>query len=575
MSLAKQSSSQRKSFQQKLNAVANVSVKLTAVLVAAIAWATKMEIRLNEAIQNAITDFNQRKSAWGLDVESNEKPHAITEQVVKSGRFKKSAYAALLLESVIAAFRIWGTILFYIPNPTIAFIVSLFASLFITFGLAITIHGALLSIFDTPENPVNGFKRLKSFIIFPTLLMMIIAIAGYAGISTLDATTLLWAGSAISWSIYVAIFGFWGLGTGLLVAADIYGWSQTVSEDCESIEDELQVVINAKREWQEKLDDISNVNNNQLENKLTENTLAQKQAVPVLIQNNVETAPAVSTNNHSSNGVATSVLGLLLIASSLLFTACVEPQIQIKKVPVTEKVTLDYIVDASGVENKEALREAGLHIRESLPKIIEQSQVTDLNVFWFAENGWNAIEKSKIQIPAYNKVEVVLPKQSSEVVGVSPKIIEALEEMGREVLKKATDDEAKNYRNQIEQSLASINTETILPPPSVESFCTDINGMLGRFTQPLSVSKHIILVVSDGRQNCNGENLIKKITVPENTRIIFVVVSGTVNVGQDDFELRSKRFKDACPTCKTLPHYSKELETLFISQPQIAEAKAQ
>lgn len=579
MKLAKESRSQRLAHQRKVASSANNESKQKDFLHSAIAWAggmeTGMETRLETAIENCIAEFCARKSGWGLDNEDNERPHEITDQVVKSRRLKFSAYIGLAVEILVAAATIWASVAFYIFSTVLSFGAAVAIATVATLGVAWLVHGGLIPFFDTPQNPLGGYRRLSWFVIFPTLVALIVAVAAYGAVRNLDASTLLWAQSGISFAIYLAIFGFWGLGTGLLMAADIHDWSISASDEFQALESELQEVRNARREWLEKLNRKSSgnpplpINNNPPHTPQIAVALPQTTSATLNTVTEVGVVEAVTPNATSTNGLKSTVLGLMLLFTFFL-TACEEPQI--KKTPVAEKSTLSVVVDVSGIENREALQTAGLHIRNNLPKIIKQFRVTDLDLYWFGANGWNAEKKAEISIPPFNNIEVVFPKRNSEVESMRPDIKEAQEKLKQQIIISATTQEDAIYQKEIERSLASLKNELL--SPDISSSCTDINGALGRFTQPINVVKHIILIITDGRQNCDGE-IIKRITVPENAQIIFVIVSGTKIAGQDDFEVRKQRVENACSECKVVPHYSKDFESILVNRQQLANAKAQ
>lgn len=579
MKLSEESRSQRLEHQRKISASANNGEKQQSSLRSAIEWANDIENRLTIAIENCKTEFNQRKSGWGLEVDDDERPHEITDQVVKTERLKFSAYTALLIEMLIAAYSFWGTINYYIHSTALSFIGALIIAAVLTLGFAWAVHGGLIPFFDTPQNPREGYKNLKWWIIFPTLLSLVVSVAAYGAVRNLDASTLLWAQSAVSLAIYVAIFGFWGLGTGLLMAADIHDWSIDASAEYQGFENELQEVRNSRREWQERLNRFSNndenpsnpPNNNP---NIAPNVAASSRVVaspspntPVPVETKVD---AVSPTASSTNGLPSAALGLVL-ALTMFLTACDEPQI--KKIPVAEKANLSLVVDVSGIENKEALQEAGLHVRKSLPKIIEQFRITDFRVYWFGANGWNAEEKWNTAIPPYNNIEVTFPQRNSELEGMRPDIKETQEKRKQQILKSAVIEEEINHRKEIEQSLSSMKNDILFP--TISSPCTDINGTLERFSQPLSVSKHIVLIITDGRQNCNSIYELKKLSLPENTQILFVIVSGTKNDGSEDYDLRIKMIKNACQKCKVAPHYSDNIENLINESENSNLAKAQ
>jgi hypothetical protein len=117
-----------------------------------------------------------------------------------------------------------------------------------------------------------------------------------------------------------------------------------------------------------------------------------------------------------------------------------------------------------------------------------------------------------------------------------------------------------DYRQEVVRALTPLTTDTIIPPHAVGSRCTDLNGVLSRFTEP-TVDQKIVLIVTDGRQNCGGDYSIKNVSNPRpNQIVIIMIVSGTEDDGLEDFELRRSRFAKACPQCMVVPFYKDDLD---------------
>lgn len=195
--------------------------------------------------------------------------------------------------------------------------------------------------------------------------------------------------------------------------------------------------------------------------------------------------------------------------------------------------------------------------------MVEKFKVTDISVYWFGINGWNAEEKWKASVPPFNNIEIEFPQKSNELGGIRPDIKDEQEKRRQQILKIAVQAEARDYQNRIGQSLSSLTQDILIPSQTVSSPATDINGTFGRFSQPLPISKHIVLIITDGRQNKNLNYTINKTPFPNNTKFVVVLVPGTKDAGQDDYEARRENFKTAYPSCLVIPHYTTDITALI------------
>jgi hypothetical protein len=113
----------------------------------------------------------------------------------------------------------------------------------------------------------------------------------------------------------------------------------------------------------------------------------------------------------------------------------------------------------------------------------------------------------------------------------------------------------------MKEALSALSKDILVPPVEIESGCTDINGVLAQIESETSKTLTINILETDGDQNCNGDNDIKKLTSsPDNKAIVIIILPGTDSAGKDDFDLRKQMFETAIPWAVIIPHHEKNIE---------------
>jgi hypothetical protein len=191
-----------------------------------------------------------------------------------------------------------------------------------------------------------------------------------------------------------------------------------------------------------------------------------------------------------------------------------------------------------------------------------RQRVGKLSVFWFGQNGWSAEEKISLTLPAFTRVEVVKHDQG-EIEKVRPDVVEYGKQRDSKSLQLAQQQAEADYRLEVEKALAHLTVDGIVPPPSVESPCTDLNGIMSRFAEP-AAGPRIVLLITDGRQNCAGDEGIRRLPdLQDNQLFVVMIVPGTEADGLEDFELRKASFSGACPRCIVVPYYRNDLDQII------------
>jgi hypothetical protein len=541
---------QMREHQRLIKSAASRQSQRTMLLKSGVEWADDAVARLDDDEQHIVSEFHRRKASWGRDVATDEKPREVWEQTQVARTYRISGWSCIVIELLIATITILLLVFALNLSLVLSILVAVVLASVITFGLVLAFHGGITYLVKGWENPIASLSRLKKFFIVPAFALMVFSVVAYVAVQRLDAETILLMQPVLAISKFTAMFGFMVLGTALLVAAELLSWSQSRALSYEALRNERQEILSKRREWAEELAALELA---ALETELTP-------SVSELASGVAPDQPTVAGSNGRGAGVtpASSIAMMLLTLALplLLLTGCAS-QSQTRKTTVDEDISWDVIIDASGVRNRDGLREAGLNLLNSASQIIEDHHVRHLSVFWFGQNGWSAEKRASLELPPFTRTEI--PKaEPSEWEKLRPDVQKAKEKKDDELRKKAESNTLIEYDDEVKRILARLTLDDIVPPANAESPCTDLDGLLSRFTQTDSNLLHIVLVITDGRQNCRGKFSLSKISPNPHVAVIVVIVPGTKTDGIDDFRQRESIVKDACPHCTVVPHYRED-----------------
>jgi hypothetical protein len=529
----------------------------------AVAWAKDWLERLEAKKTQMLADFRRRKAAWGLHVGEHEVPHVIREQVNEAKIYGWAGRLAIAIEIGLASIVLLPLTLL-IPSLSLAIALSVLVASLVTVAIAYLFHATLLSLAVNHEEPLEAIKRLNRYAILPTALLMLVSAVAWVALQRLDAATVLALAGVISLTKLTAMLGFVGLGGALLAKAHLLRWSEPFALEYEQTLDEIQVTEAKATEWKELLKDMAEPGESQKDE-------AEEQGLALL---SAQTPSQPQLPANASNGAAASVkstasppvIALLALLAGVGSTGCPGPgPPPIKLTSVTGSMSVKLLADASGVDYKDALQSGGKNLAQNSPAILdelarnESTLASDFSVHWFGANGWNAEEKLHITLPQYPKPELI-PVAPSEVCKVRPDACEVEKQQQKAALEAAQAQARIDYQNEVQKALTPLTAEILAPPPDTNSPCTDINGVFGRFIKNSS-SPQILILLTDGRQNCGQNYEINQVAFPQHkVAVVVILVSGTENDGQSDFESRSKVFLTACPWAVVVPHHYEGLD---------------
>jgi hypothetical protein len=550
-------------YQNRISSAGSKSEERRMALQTAVEFADDAVERLEADEAHAAGEFRRRKAPWRRYVENDEKPREIQEQMHSSRNYRVAGCCAIGIEVGIATYAFYKMFEAYGLPIAATLALALVLALVITLPLAYLFHGAIHYLVTRLSEPVAQLKRLTTYFVYLPLLFVALSIVAYVALFRLDPETVYALQGALSAMKFVAMFGFMVLGAALLVAADLYAWSRSRAQNYKAILDERLAVAGKRREWQNELAALSG-----------RQPAAPQQAQALAPQAQQMPTPTTSPNGNSAGAAtaATTVIGALLILGALGgLSACTPPAPKVRMVPVQEEVVCDVVIDASGDPDgseqqqeevrQRALRQAGLNVIESARKTVEREHVTKLNVFWLGDKGWMPEEKITFAIPPYKRAELVR-REVGEFDKLRPDVADVERLRNEKALAEAEAQASSEYRSAVEKALSRFDVEAVVPPPTAGSPCTDLNGMLARFSEPTSAARRVLYIVTDGRESCEGEAGIRKAAFPENTAVVVVLIPGIDADGHDDFEQRRAAFTEACARCEVVPFFMTDIDSV-------------
>jgi hypothetical protein len=509
---------------------------------AAIDWAKDAVTRVGEQIDQRVREYRRRKVEWNRPVSDDEIPHAIPEQMQLARVARASGVAAIVGEIAVAIIAIFLMLQPAGFGNALTVALSALIAVFATLVIAYPFHAGISFVVKRWEDPRRSLSRIKYWFLVPALILMLLSVFAYGAIQRLSAEDVLALESVLSISKFVAMIGFVVFGAALLVIADVLGWSRPRSDEYQALCTERQRISSKQREWETELQEF-------------DTTIASAER-PI-----VEKAAPFPEPHNGAKPISTTVT-MLLAAGLFLFSSasCARKPRQVKAEPATtHPVILTVAVDASGILNPDALRQAGENVRANMNTLIQEQGVSELGIYWFGSNGWTAEQKLKLRLPVSMKA-VVASRDLGNLGKMRPDAQEALKKLEEGAQDEANERLLSEYRVNVQKVMSQLTTDILVPRPSEHSPCTDLNGALARFTSGSSSAVEIAIIVTDGRQNCHGDE-IKPIPLRPDKKVLLIVVlvPGTNDTGWEDFDLRSKEFSSAVPGVVVVPFYRADL----------------
>ena len=474
-------------------------------------------------------EYKRHLQAWLCQrVSGVTKPRAILSDLRLARMAKGVAYLLTAGELVLAFFLgiLFGT------NPGFLLLLAI---------VAVVAPKSLLLIWHNEAQPQLTKKRLKNYVLIPSLLTVIVAInLLFLARSVMGALALLLL-PFFSGAFYLLALGAIGLSSGLFAMAFLLSWSKHAEKKFKVTEQEAMATERARRQVQE------------IEKELQAED-AREQAISPASRATLPAAQheyglVVPLPKKGNSKVNSSLFSLFLLGA-LWYGGCdLHPEksgattvtfaaVSPEEVPSTN---LEVYVDWSLSTASQPLSQAAQAIVVALPAIAEKHHVNRLTIHQFGQSGWNAVEITRLDLP-----DVAIGEES-----------EAVKIFGQ--MKEAQLQQAQaQYHTKLQAALQPLNPALFLPPADFpEPPCTDLAGLFRRLASVRRANRTINIVVTDGHNTCQPElPQIKEISaatvvvlLPEQER------KAEPTPADVQFNLRQEAITQALPSAVIAPYF--------------------
>jgi hypothetical protein len=557
--------------QQRVDGAGNEKEARKRALASSILLAQDLFQRINEYIQSRVEKFRRRKAEFGRPVRSDEKPNELVDQTRKGRGYLTGGTIAIAIEVVIAS--ITAGVIAY--KATVAVWLSVTIGLLIgalTLGFALVIERGLHAQTDKNGDPHRAIRTLKRYFALPALVTTFLSLMLFVAERLLDGASLLAMAPLLKSAPFIAAASLIVLGASLRTIGDFLMWSREDSQEYQLLMSERVTILNAHNSWVAELNGLSegsarsapavafSETDSVLADPTNPSTVPTAAAAAAPAQNG-KTPPTDPTGSVEATSLPTAnILSAAVIASVLgiLTSACDSAQAVVTQQPKANSSVIHIVADASGVRNPLAYRAAGDGIMRDLPNIVLDNNVQTLEVLWFGGNGWVPEQKKMLGLPVLMNVSVSQPDLGE--LGILPSVREASEEKNAKAQTEAQKSAHQQNYDAVNAALEKLSVNDLVPPPPVESYCTDLDGLFGQIDETRANELNIWLVVTDGRQNCQGKAIIRPLLNAQTDKaIVVMIIPGDATAGRDDFERRKKIILDACPWAIVIRHDGREL----------------
>ncbi len=477
-------------------------------------------------------DFRRALEAWdGRYIHEEIAPYALQQDVDQGRKIRLYAWVAMFAELGLTFFM---ALTFSVP--------VLFALTMAVVAIYVT-KAIMMALWSNKLRPQDQIHRLRKFIIAPFGLFMLGSLAILLLAQRSAGGLLLLLAGLLNASLFGVGFGLLMVASGLLCYSEAMLWSQRAELRYRQLYTEAAEANKVYEYVQRVIRELT------------------PPAPPVI------TAPPAAPDflNGFGNSEPRRAKALvragapLLLGFVLLSSACqgvpvgsVTPNIETPAAaaPVPIAATeMRVLVDGSFSNHPQMLADAVKHLLHELAQVVESQHITRFVSFYFGRDGWAATKTLELDLPTPRTTERSEP---SEVFG------RLRDEQKAGAL--------KNYRAELHDALKNITATQLLPPAGTpEPPCTDLNGVFANLTATRSNPHRLVVLISDGHENCAAA--LRPVKLPSQTRLIIVLLpEDTAKAGgQPQYlavEARRQQLQQAVPQALIVMPDEKLLEVL-------------
>ncbi|HEX8197669.1 MAG TPA: hypothetical protein VF571_15860 [Pyrinomonadaceae bacterium] len=187
----------------------------------------------------------------------------------------------------------------------------------------------------------------------------------------------------------------------------------------------------------------------------------------------------------------------------------------------------------------------------TLPELALTYCINELEILEFADNGRIPTQKTQISLP-------IFAPPADEPTASETDIFVGVQRAQEDQRQKEKQDVWAKHRTDVLQLLKDITAETLMPVITRQPRCSDIAGFFGYLSDLRSEQKQIILIISDGHENCR--EALPQITIPANMAMsVFVLPLSEAEIKStaeldSNFEKRKMALQERIPQANVVAY---------------------
>ena len=447
--------------------------------------------------------------------------------------------------------------------------------------LPLVLKTALAAFLHDEERPHETLRKLRNYILGPSLLLFALAVLLLLLARVLDAEWALVLLPVLNLAPLALGIGCLGTAAALFALWHLLSWSRASARAYNRLETE-EMQTSALRFYletqEEKLrHDGQKTQPLPIQQKPSGDHGAQ---LPTL---GLPSPPPQVINgqaaNSSSNYVQRLIPALFLLLplsqngcqlqssseplhSGLALSPTAVPSPIPVVAPTNEPVVsseINGLIDRSSSLSEDSLRLALNNFLHALPELSETYNVRRLTLCGFAQKGWECPPLFAKLLPAKPQPAPPQPMPGNDLdtfgIGVAG---QAVAERERKRATQQTQQDLYRYRADLQTQLAELSTDKLLAPNAAyKERCTDLNGALAHATTPRNpAQRQLVFLFTDGADTCTRKLEAVPHPAREITLLVILATSQTGQLGHQEFRKRAAQLQKACPWAIVLPHFT-------------------
>ncbi len=438
-------------------------------------------------------------------------------------------------------------------------------SLVLIFG----VKSVLLLLLDDRLRPQRTKQRLQRFVLWPSLVLLLLSAGVLASGRTALGALALWLAGALNLALCGLGIASMGLATGLFCMAYLYNRSKYAERryrvtECEAVETlrVLQLVERIERELQPPAVQALPTQPTTMTQPVvmpqrrpaSPSTQPSTQPLVWMPLNDPRVQRAQQSSRNGFHGNALPFVLPLLLAGALSLSGCTpkpaaEPVAQ-AQAPTVEaaaagRLAIAVYVDWSKSESDEALAQGAQALVQAASNLAVMLRAGELTVNQFGDDGWEAPQVVAIALPAW---QAAAGSEADLFYG----------QIGAAKQAAALAD----YRQRVAAQLKPLTAATLLPGATArEPRCTDVQGVLRRIAETNAETRGLAILLSDLHESC-AEALTPVAVGPQAPMLVVMLLPERQPEGKADatatHELYAQRRAEIAriyPGAVVVPHF--------------------